>query len=345
MNCYLCSKIFLMRKKILGIKLLLIISLIVLLSLLLFVSLVFIFPDYLSKTEKVNANILVVEGWIPSYALDMAIKEFENDGYDLIITTGIKIAGYYQVSMDGYLIFYTGNSVRDNENFDINEVEVDAYSELNGPNAAHFNLYINDSLIKDVYATTRRKKYEVNWKGKLSSIDSVMVQFDNDMRNKEGDRNLYVKEIIFNHQIHIPFQNNSEYVIGTLDSNRRIKNNCTYFSELARNFLLSKGLDSSSVISVPGNGGRGYRTLSSAIAFRDWLKVSDINVKGINIITLGAHAKRSWMTYRKVLNPSYKIGIISLPDYINYHSRRSKLLKITRETVGIIYYWIILNFY
>jgi hypothetical protein len=51
---------------------------------------------------------------------------------------------------------------------------------------------------------------------------------------------------------------------------------------------------------------------------------------------------KTWMTYNRILNEKNKFGIISVPDYFYGHSKESKLLKILRETLGIIYYWFIL---
>ena len=48
------------------------------------------------------------------------------------------------------------------------------------------------------------------------------------------------------------------------------------------------------------------------------------------------------MTYNRVLNEKYKIGIISLPDYKNTNSLKNKVIKTIRETLGIVYYWFIL---
>ena len=87
------------------------------------------------------------------------------------------------------------------------------------------------------------------------------------------------------------------------------------------------------------------RTLTSALAFRDWLKKTDIEVKGINIVTLGTHAERTLMIYNKILDKKYEIGIISLPDYREKHSRSYKVLKTIRESLGIIYYWFVLLVY
>ena len=43
---------------------------------------------FLSLTAPVEASVLVVEGWLPDYALAESRNEFERNGYDLIITTG-----------------------------------------------------------------------------------------------------------------------------------------------------------------------------------------------------------------------------------------------------------------
>ncbi len=221
-------------------------------------------------------------------------------------------------------------------------IEVRAYSELEEEYCAHFNFFVNDLLIADFFADKKKRKYEIKWEGKLSKIDSVMVQFDNDRVGEFGDCNLYIKEIIIDHKIIIPHQNNSEYDIGALDGRSRIINNSNSLAELARNRLLPMGIDSSIIVAIPCRRVKINITLTSALAFGDWLKTTDLKVKGINIVSLGLHARRTWMTYSKVLNKTYNIGIISLPDYKNSHSRKNKILNLIRETVGIVYYWFIL---
>jgi hypothetical protein len=65
---------------------------------------------YLSKSEHVTANVLIVEGWLPEYALEMAYKEYQQNGYKYIVTTGMKTRRpYFNVSSNGNLIFYTKN--------------------------------------------------------------------------------------------------------------------------------------------------------------------------------------------------------------------------------------------
>ena len=298
---------------------------------------------YLSKSEQVKANVLIVEGWLPEYALEMAYKEFEKSKYEYVITTGLQYRKeYYMVSENGYLIFYLKNKFSEINELGLHSIEIDAYSELEGENRAHFNLYVNDSIIADFIVEKSKKKYRADWKGNLRDIRTIYVQFTNDAVGDFGDRNLYVKEIIIDDKIKIPYQDNSEYDIGKLYGKNRTINNFNSSAQYAKNRLLSMGIDSSLLIAIPGNKVKINRTLSSALAFRDWLKTANIVIKGINIISMGTHTRRTWMTYNKILNEKYVIGIISLPDNIHNYSRLSKVLKTIRETLGVIYYWFIL---
>jgi len=48
---------------------------------------------FLAKTQRVNANVLVVEGWIHEYAIRDAAAEFQMNHYEKIYTTGGPIIG------------------------------------------------------------------------------------------------------------------------------------------------------------------------------------------------------------------------------------------------------------
>lgn len=298
---------------------------------------------FLSKSEQVKANILIVEGWLPDYALKMAYEEYKKNSYDYIFTTGLKSSvKYFRLAEDGYLVFYPKNRLSEMNETGPHSIEVDAYSELEGNYCAHFNLYINASLVAGFFTEKQKKKYRISWIGNLKEIDSILVQFNNDNMGDFGDINLFVKDVTIDNKVNIPFLNNSVYDIADLDGKRRIINNVNSNAELAKNRLIALGIDSSRIADVPGRKVRINRTLTSALAFRDWIKKTDIDIKGIKIISLGAHARRTWMTYNRVLNEKYKIGIISLPDYKNTYSLKNQVIKTIRETLGIIYYWLIL---
>jgi len=309
----------------------------------LFLPVIYSVSDKLSKTTRVNANILLVEGWLPPYTLGMVCDEFQNNDYDYIVSIGLKqLNEYLIIAENGYLIYYVKNRLSSETKPGNHIIEIEAYSELNGEHAAHFNLWVNDSLVADFFAEKKKRKYSFTREGFLSDIDSVMVEFTNDAVGDFGDRNLYVKSLVFDNQIKIPFLHNSVYDVGKIDGIRRTINNVNSNAERTAKNLVSMGIDSNLIIAIPGKRVRINRTLNTALAFRDWLKTSDIKVEGINILSSGTHSMRTWMTFNKVLDKSYDIGIISLPDYRNQYSRKRKVLKTLRESLGLIYYWIIL---
>jgi hypothetical protein len=326
--------------------------LIIFLTVIVFVIIIFIaitnksvkWSEYLSPTNTVEANILIIEGWLPNFALEMATGVIKNNSYNHIITSGIKNYGldYCTVGMNGYLIFYPQSgsltSISDYNHL----IEIDAHSEMDGVYRTHMIFYVNDSLISDFTVNMKRQKYSVKWKGSLKTIDSLMIQFDNDMIDDFGDRNLYVKEIVIDRKIKIPYRYNSVYDVGSLGGENRIANNYNSSADLFRNKLISAGIDSTKVNVITGERTGINRTLVSALAVKRWIKSSGYEIKGINIISLGIHARRTKLTYRRVLGNSYNIGIISLPDLHTEKAKQSPQISKVKESLSLVYYWIIL---
>ena len=48
---------------------------------------------FLAVTQRENARVLVVEGWVPEYAIRDAVKEFRSGSYDRVFTTGGPVEG------------------------------------------------------------------------------------------------------------------------------------------------------------------------------------------------------------------------------------------------------------
>lgn len=63
--------------------------------------------EFLSKSARVNATMLVVEGWLPDYAMEKVVDEINKNSYDQILTTGIISSelDYCLTGMNGFLIF------------------------------------------------------------------------------------------------------------------------------------------------------------------------------------------------------------------------------------------------
>ena len=68
---------------------------------------VFLFRSYpfLAITDRVDTNVLVVEGWIHDYAIRAAVEEFRNGSYQRVFTTGGPVEG-----SGGYINDYHTNA-------------------------------------------------------------------------------------------------------------------------------------------------------------------------------------------------------------------------------------------
>jgi len=77
----------------------------------------------------------------------------------------------------------------------------------------------------------------------------------------------------------------------------------------------------SSVEAVPSLKTRKDRTYSSAMALRDRFQSESKPVKSINLLSLGAHARRSKLLFEKALGPEIKVGVIAVNDQ-DYDSAR-----------------------
>jgi hypothetical protein len=54
---------------------------------------VFNVQPFLAQTHRVDTNFLVVEGWVHSYAIEAAVKQFYDGHYEKVFTTGGPVVG------------------------------------------------------------------------------------------------------------------------------------------------------------------------------------------------------------------------------------------------------------
>jgi uncharacterized SAM-binding protein YcdF (DUF218 family) len=68
------------------------------------------------------------------------------------------------------------------------------------------------------------------------------------------------------------------------------------------------------------------RTYHTAVALKSWLQERGIPVDSLNVITMGAHARRSRLLFQKAFGDKVKVGVIPIddPDHDSAHWWRSR---------------------
>jgi hypothetical protein len=98
--------------------------------------------------------------------------------------------------------------------------------------------------------------------------------------------------------------------------------------------LAALGIESNSIVPVPGEKIKKDRTFASAVAVKDWLDAHQPSVRAINIYSMSAHARRTRLLYRRALGDQIKVGIFSYPDRSYNPERWWANMEGTREVVG-----------
>lgn len=127
---------------------------------------------------------------------------------------------------------------------------------------------------------------------------------------------------------------------GPLDNGSYLLQFNTY-AQLGELSLNKMGIDDSLTVAVPAQSVRKDRTYQSAVAFNKWLSSSGVVVKKIDLLSLGAHTRRSAMVYQKLLGPQIEVGKISI-DNADYDSgqwwKSSEGVKeVYSEIISIVY--------
>lgn len=93
------------------------------------------------------------------------------------------------------------------------------------------------------------------------------------------------------------------------------------YATLTQAVLLAKGWDAGEIVALSNTNAVVRRTHSSAEAVKEWLSHADFDVTGINIFSLGAHARRSRLVYSAVVPSGINVGVIAGKD-LRYDGER-----------------------
>ncbi len=101
------------------------------------------------------------------------------------------------------------------------------------------------------------------------------------------------------------------------------------------------GIPAAMVQMVPSRVNGRDRTYSSAVALREWFEQHDQSVSSFNVVTEGAHARRTRLMFQRAFGSGVKVGVISIrsPDFDAahwwYYSEGTE--EVVQETIGYLY--------
>jgi len=120
------------------------------------------------------------------------------------------------------------------------------------------------------------------------------------------------------------------------------------FAELAAATLIRLGAPTNAVTAVPSSVAHRNRTFGAAVALHDYCRGHERRLEAVNLVSVGAHARRSRLCFRRALGPAVSVGVIAVEDR-DYDPRRwwrySEGLKTAfGEPIGLLYAWLAVDY-
>jgi hypothetical protein len=113
------------------------------------------------------------------------------------------------------------------------------------------------------------------------------------------------------------------------------------FAELGAATLVRLGFDTNAVQAVPASRVRADRTYACAVALKSWFRQHGISETNVNVISMGAHSRRTRLLFNKAFGKEYKIGVISLEgrsyDPKKWWESSDGVRTVTGEAIGYCY--------
>lgn len=302
---------------------------------------------FLSPTERVDTDLLVIEAWTDREGLEQVAAEIDNFSYRRIIVTSLAYpfdsTHAYEVASEGGLTFDLSQSAVTDDSISVSAASVSLHDI-----PAHFRLWVNDSLVGEAWTKEQLDAYAFALPDS-GTIHRVTVEFDNDdFEEGVGDRNLLVQSVRVGGQTFYARMPNVRYDRGRIDGQKLRRTDARSEADETANFLRRQGVPDSMLISVAAPVTDYNKTYASARAAQEWLaRWSEPMPLSLNVFSEGAHARRSRLLYRKAFGSSVRIGVIAVPkEHIRadnwWESRRGAfylLEQVAKYLYARLFFW------
>ena len=295
------------------------------------VSVVSLIPVFLYKTgffivnEPVKSNILIVEGWMSSHAIDH--PPFDYNDFDTLFVVGVKRNENWDVVEEkrqhekkqkdnlrlitnGY-VFLKGYDKKKIKST-VSRVSIVAKSSSAEGEFAHFFVSLKDSMFAHTFVTGQIDTFSFPVKLSPDQLPYLNLYFNNDRLTKTEDINLEVYKIMLDTFSFLPSRNECFYLNKDLISSAMMN----------AHYLSSKAGIKPKIIVVDTLFRSRNNTLASAKAFNLYLRKNNIKLNSVNIYTYPTHSRRTKLAYEKALPKNFAVGTYISPFKKNksFHS-------------------------
>ena len=245
-------------------------------------------------------NIYVVGyNYVPITISDLSIKDFKAEEY----LAWKKKKGALLLTNSTLLIDLTRLALDQNDS--IKTLSIRASDTRINRIQSHFLVSLNGEFLGDMFASDTIGDYSFKVYSDIKDPQILAICFDNDCFIDGENRNLFVESIKING---LEFKISDTFSLITREENKITTGFDSQADKTAQYIKALKGIPDNYKIITFDLVDRN-QTLAAAKAVKSYLENDSID--NLNVASLGLHSRRSLVTYRKVLDPKLKIGVIN----------------------------------
>jgi hypothetical protein len=272
--------------------------------------------DFFVVNKPVKSNILIIEGWLSSFAVDH--PPFDYNAYDTIFVVGIKkvdrwhevdeirkkntpneARNYLRFPTNGYL--FLRNYEQKNLPDSISNIRVVARGTKADGEFAHFFVSIKDSMVGHTFVHEQSDTFIFPVKVTREHIPYLNLYFNNDRLTKTEDINFRVYKVMLDSFSFLPNKDECFY----------LRKNLTSEALKTASYLISKSEIESEIILIDTLFSGLNNTLASARAINNYFSENSVSLNTVNIYTHRSHSRRTKLAYEKALPKHVKVGTIA----------------------------------
>ncbi|WKN42468.1 carbohydrate-binding domain-containing protein [Tunicatimonas pelagia] len=261
---------------------------------------------FLALTERVEAPVLVIEGWVSEEALQQAVEEVKSGSYRQIFVTSIAHDSAFRMYSQGGLCFYLSR-IESAQQQSFQEIQISAYGKAAIGIQAHAKVMLDTVQVGEFTATNKLHWHTVTL-SQPTQADSITIVYDNNRRVGNEDRDLFVYAIRLD-SVMIPARHPAvRYDRDKLDGNYVFRTDYESIGAEAAEFLVAQGVDSAKLVTLAAPPVTVERTYASALTVKKNLP------KGTEAIVLfseSTHARRSRLVYQRMFGSTVHVGVIA----------------------------------
>lgn len=303
--------------------------------------------SWLSPNDPLDAEVLIVEGWISPAVAGQVVDEFTAGSYEYIIATGAQFDKAYNLSQNGKVRFDLDAAGVDLNKGDTITFNLYAFGEPALGEYARYRIIYNEDTIGSNYTGPCMQRYIHHYAAQDGMPGEAFVLYDNDIYTESEDRNLHLWKLVVNGKT-IPARSPYTRLIRGRGSGytERPLNQYSLAGEKAYELIMA-GLDSSRIIALEVPEVKRFRTYTDAVMVSEFFRETRNIPCTVNVFSQGNHARRSRLLYRYALPADINVGIIAseMPcsEGVDSFINSSRWFSTVRQLGSYLYIKVIFN--